>query len=103
MQNSGDGVLILEGRREECTEKKVLLFFLLHSFVCIFWLYLYLKFTQFNLTPITGIPELGIGDVEPVIIDEINLSLGTGPNGYRATFKDIEAYGVSNLTINSVR
>lgn len=52
---------------------------------------------------ILGIPELGIGDVEPVLIDEINLALGSGPNGYRATFRDIEAYGVSNLTINSVR
>lgn len=50
-----------------------------------------------------GIPELDIHDVEPIIIDEINLALGTGPNGYRATFRDIEAYGVSNLTINSVR
>ncbi|XKL60767.1 hypothetical protein PGB90_007824 [Kerria lacca] len=55
--------------------------------------------TQFR----RGIPELGIGDVEPVLIDEINLALGSGPNGYRATFRDIEAYGVSNLTINSVR
>lgn len=50
-----------------------------------------------------GIPELGIGDVEPVTIDEIHLSLGSGPNGYRATFRDIEAFGVSNLTVNSVR
>lgn len=55
--------------------------------------------TQFR----RGIPELGIGDVEPVTIDEIHLSLGSGPNGYRATFRDIEAYGVSNLTVNSVR
>lgn len=50
-----------------------------------------------------GIPELGIYEVEPIILDEINLSLGSGPNGYRATFRDIEAYGVSNLTVNAVR
>ncbi|XP_050548946.1 protein takeout [Daktulosphaira vitifoliae] len=50
-----------------------------------------------------GIPELGIENVEPIVIDEINLALGTGPDGYRATFKDIQAYGVSNLTVNQVR
>jgi len=50
-----------------------------------------------------GIPELGIEEVEPIVIDEINLSLGSGPDGYRATFKDIQAYGVSNLTVNQVR
>uniref|UniRef100_A0A023F804 Putative odorant binding protein n=1 Tax=Triatoma infestans TaxID=30076 RepID=A0A023F804_TRIIF len=50
-----------------------------------------------------GIPELGITDVEPILLDEINLALGSGPDGYRATFKDIKAYGVSNLTITGVR
>ncbi|KAI5693723.1 hypothetical protein M8J75_004465 [Diaphorina citri] len=50
-----------------------------------------------------GIPELGIGNVEPIIIDEIHLSLGSGPNGYRATFRDINAYGVSNLTVIGAR
>jgi len=50
-----------------------------------------------------GIPELGIEEVEPIVIDEINLALGSGPDGYRATFKDIQAYGVSNLTVNQVR
>lgn len=50
-----------------------------------------------------GIPELGLGDPEPVLIDEIQLALGTGPDGYRATFRDIEAYGVSNCTVTAVR
>jgi Haemolymph juvenile hormone binding protein (JHBP) len=68
-----------------------------------------------------GIAELGITDVsigqplckvrfhnvhfqiEPVVIDEISISLGGGPDGYRATFKNIEAYGVSNLTISNLR
>ncbi|KAL1490575.1 hypothetical protein ABEB36_013245 [Hypothenemus hampei] len=50
-----------------------------------------------------GIPELGLEDPEPVFIDEIHLALGSGPDGYRAIFKDIEAYGVSNCTITAVR
>ncbi|KAH1013732.1 protein takeout isoform X1 [Dendroctonus ponderosae] len=50
-----------------------------------------------------GIPELDLNDPEPVIIDEIQLALGTGPDGYRATFRDIEAFGVSNCTVTAVR
>lgn len=50
-----------------------------------------------------GIPELGVENVEPINIDEIFLALGSGPDGYRATFRDVEAYGVSNLTITGVR
>lgn len=50
-----------------------------------------------------GIPELGMEEVEPVVVDEINIQLGGGPDGYRATFRDIEAYGVSNLTLTNIR
>ncbi|XP_062554120.1 protein takeout [Armigeres subalbatus] len=50
-----------------------------------------------------GIPEIGIDDVEPVVVDEIAIALGSGPDGYRATFKNIEAFGVSNLTFVNVR
>ncbi|XP_001663472.2 protein takeout [Aedes aegypti] len=50
-----------------------------------------------------GIPEIGIVDVEPVVVDEISIALGSGPDGYRATFKNIEAFGVSNLTFVNVR
>ncbi|XP_049799292.1 protein takeout [Schistocerca nitens] len=50
-----------------------------------------------------GIPELGITEVEPIEIDEISIALGSGPDGYRASFRDIEAYGVSNLTVIGVR
>lgn len=42
-------------------------------------------------------------DVEPIVIDEIQLALGSGPDGYRAIFRDINAYGVSNLTVTGVR
>lgn len=41
--------------------------------------------------------------VEPVLIDEIGIVLGSGPDGYRATFKNLEAFGVSNLTISNIR
>ncbi|XP_063224913.1 uncharacterized protein LOC134532402 [Bacillus rossius redtenbacheri] len=50
-----------------------------------------------------GIPELGYKEVEPIVIDEISIALGSGPDGYRGTFKDIEAFGVSNLTVVAVR
>lgn len=41
--------------------------------------------------------------MEPVIVDEISIALGSGPDGYRATFSNIEAFGVSNLTFVNVR
>lgn len=44
-----------------------------------------------------------IAQVEPVVIDEIGISLGSGPDGYRATFRNIQAYGVSNLTLTNIR
>ncbi|XP_005178495.1 circadian clock-controlled protein daywake [Musca domestica] len=50
-----------------------------------------------------GIPELEMYEVEPVDIDEIGISLGSGPDGYRALFRNIQAFGVSNLTITNVR
>ncbi|CAG9768267.1 unnamed protein product [Ceutorhynchus assimilis] len=50
-----------------------------------------------------GVPELNLNDPEPVFIDEIQLALGSGPDDYRAIFKNIEAYGVSNCTVTAVR
>ncbi|XP_046393514.1 uncharacterized protein LOC124161270 [Ischnura elegans] len=47
----------------------------------------------------SGIPELGITEVEPVLVDEVSIALGSGPDGYKASFRDIEARGVSNLTL----
>lgn len=38
-----------------------------------------------------------------MIVDEISIVLGSGPDGYRATFRNIEAYGVSNLTLTNIR
>lgn len=50
-----------------------------------------------------GIPDLGLEDVEPTVIDEISISLGDGPDAYRATFSNIEAFGVSNISLVKVR
>ncbi|XP_055715245.1 protein takeout [Phlebotomus papatasi] len=50
-----------------------------------------------------GVPELELEEVEPVIVDEISIVLGNGPEGYRAIFRDIEAFGVSNLTVTNIR
>lgn len=50
-----------------------------------------------------GIPELDLVDVEPVIIDEISISLGDTEDAYRATFSNIEAFGVSNISVARVR
>lgn len=50
-----------------------------------------------------GIPELGLEEVEPTVIDEISIALGDGPDAYRATFTNIEAYGVSNISLARVR
>lgn len=41
--------------------------------------------------------------IEPVVIDEIGIVLGSGPDGYRALFRNIQAYGVSNITVTNVR
>nr|ARD05168.1 juvenile hormone binding protein [Antheraea pernyi] len=50
-----------------------------------------------------GAPEMGIEESEPIVIDELSIALGSGPDGYRATFKDIHATGASNMTITNVR
>lgn len=52
-----------------------------------------------------GIPELDLVDVEPVIVDEISIALGNpdDEDAYRATFSNIEAYGVSNISLAKVR
>jgi hypothetical protein len=44
-----------------------------------------------------------VTESEPILIDEISIALGSGPSGYRATFNDIEAYGVSNMSVVGVR
>jgi len=52
---------------------------------------------------IAGLPQLGYPEVEPIILDELHIALGGGPDGYRAQFKDITAKGVSALRITGLR
>ncbi|KAL6428583.1 hypothetical protein ACFW04_007898 [Cataglyphis niger] len=52
---------------------------------------------------IAGLPQLGYPEVEPIILDELHISLGGGPDGYRGQFKNITARGVSTLRINGLR
>ncbi|XP_029044747.2 protein takeout [Osmia bicornis bicornis] len=50
-----------------------------------------------------GLPQLGYPEVEPIILDELHISVGGGPEGYRAQFKNITARGVSSLRITGLR
>ena len=50
-----------------------------------------------------GLPQLGYSDVEPIILDELHIALGGGPNGYKAQFKEITARGVSAVRVTGVR
>ncbi|XP_058803115.1 protein takeout [Phymastichus coffea] len=50
-----------------------------------------------------GLPQLGYPEVEPIILDELHITLGGGPNGYKAQFKDITARGVSAVRVTQLR
>ncbi|KAI4499872.1 hypothetical protein M0802_005128 [Mischocyttarus mexicanus] len=50
-----------------------------------------------------GLPELGYPEIEPIILDELHISLGGGPDGYKARFMDIHAKGVSSLKVTGLR
>lgn len=56
-----------------------------------------------NYVAIAGLPQLGYPEVEPIILDELHIALGGGPDGYRAQFKNITARGVSALRITGLR
>lgn len=36
-------------------------------------------------------------------MDELSLSLTTGPNGYKVTLRDLDIYGASNFTISDLK
>ncbi|XP_051167777.1 protein takeout-like [Leptopilina boulardi] len=46
-----------------------------------------------------GLPQLGYPEVEPIILDQINIAIGEAPNNYRAQFRNITAKGVSTLRV----
>lgn len=50
-----------------------------------------------------GIPEVGAPGIEPFVIDELSLSLTSGPNGYKIILKNLEAFGASNYTIDYLK
>lgn len=56
-----------------------------------------------NCITITGLPQLGYTDVEPIVLDEVHISLGGGPDGYKAEFREVTAKGVSALRVKGLR
>ncbi|KAF4519701.1 hypothetical protein B566_EDAN003951 [Ephemera danica] len=50
-----------------------------------------------------GIAEIAMPSVEPFRTDELALSLSSGPNGYKIVLRDLEIYGASNFTVNSLK
>ncbi|KAK9700681.1 hemolymph juvenile hormone binding protein (JHBP) [Popillia japonica] len=50
-----------------------------------------------------GIPEIELPSVEPFRMEELSLSLTTGPNGYKVTLSDIDIFGASNFTVNKLK
>ncbi|XKL66947.1 hypothetical protein PGB90_010367 [Kerria lacca] len=50
-----------------------------------------------------GIPEIGLPKIEPFKIDFLSLALTNGPNGYKITLRDIDAFGASNFSINKIK
>lgn len=51
----------------------------------------------------SGLPQLGYPEVEPIVLDEVHISLGGGPDGYKAQFRDVAARGVSALRVTGLR
>jgi hypothetical protein len=52
---------------------------------------------------VAGIPEIEMPSVEPFRMDELSLSLTTGPNGYKVTLRDLDIYGASNFTVSDLK
>lgn len=50
-----------------------------------------------------GLAVLGYPEVEPIILDEVHIALGGGPDGYRGQFREITAKGVSALRVTGLR
>lgn len=50
-----------------------------------------------------GIDEIELPSVEPFQMDELTLSLTTGPNGYKVSLKDMVIYGASNYSVQTIK
>lgn len=64
-----------------------------------------LKGALHHLSPYlaNGIKEIELPSVEPFQMDELSLSLTTGPNGYKVSLRDINIYGASNFTVKKIK
>ncbi|KAH8288376.1 hypothetical protein KR054_001795 [Drosophila jambulina] len=50
-----------------------------------------------------GIPEIQLPSVEPFKMDTLALQLTEGPQGYKITLKNMEAFGASNFQVKSLK
>ncbi|XP_030562476.1 uncharacterized protein LOC115763847 [Drosophila novamexicana] len=51
----------------------------------------------------SGIPEIELPSVEPFKMDTLALQLTEGPQGYKITLKNMEAFGASNFEVKSLK
>ncbi|XP_017081777.1 uncharacterized protein LOC108115040 [Drosophila eugracilis] len=50
-----------------------------------------------------GIPDIQLPSVEPFKMDTLALQLTEGPQGYKITLKNMEAFGASNFQVKSLK
>lgn len=50
----------------------------------------------------SGIPEMDIPSIEPLILGDLLVSESSASNGLRITAKDIKAYGPSNFKVRNL-
>ncbi len=58
---------------------------------------------QKNVLKISGIPELGIDHFEPLVIDSVQVSKGSGSLTLAGGFKNLSIKGPSNATVSRAR
>lgn len=51
----------------------------------------------------TGIPEMNIPSIEPLVLGDLLVSENSASNGLRITAKEIKAYGPSDYSIRNFR
>lgn len=58
-----------------------------------------LKFLNFA----SGIPELRVNSLDPMVVTEISLNQGNGPVSITSTFKDLHIQGFSDVQVHDVK
>lgn len=61
------------------------------------------KLNKKKCRPFTGIPELGIDHFEPLVIDSVQVSKGSGSLTLAGGFKNLIIKGPSNATVSRAR